>query len=187
MPAYFIILLGLLCNTAVYSQEHSPATVTVGDDIFLPYMKGKVVNRIPQTDINSKKIFNIIRSQTSINTPQGYEVESYSDGSNRFLDISFMPYQLEEGEAVRKPGSSVIFYFNDINSIFGQPLQSGIGDIYTAPVKTSDFMGYPIYVHEGKEVIAIYKGDEPLFLPVSQEEYLTALIKAEKKSKKRMA
>lgn len=189
MRTYLIILLGLICNTTVYSQEYSSKTVTVGDNIFLPYMKGKVVNRIPQTDINSKNIFAIIQSQTSINTPQGYEVESYSDGSNRFLDIYFMPYLLKEGEVIRKPSSSINFYFNDINSIFGQPLQSGIGDIYTAPVKTADFMGYPIYGHEGQEIIAIYKSlnsasNEPLFLPVSQEEYLTALIKAEEKKQK---
>lgn len=178
------ILLIVISNTTVFGQQFSCETVTVGDNIFLPYMKGKVVNRIPQTDVNSKKIFAIIQSQASVNTPQGYEVESYSDGSNRCLDIYFMPYQLEEGEIVRKPGSGVNFYFNDINSIFGQPLQSGIGDIYTAPVKTANFMGYPIYEHEGHEITVIYKSNEPLFLPVSQEEYLIALIKAEEKKQK---
>ena len=95
-----------------------------------------------------------------------------------------MPYLLEEGETVRKPGSNINFYFNDIASIFRQPLQSGIGEIYTLPAKTGDFMGFPIYEHEGRETTAIYKGNEPLFLPVSQEEYLNALIKYEEQKNK---
>jgi len=184
MRKYLFILLFAVSNIAVFGQQYSRKTVTVGEDAFLPYIKGKVVNRIPKNDVNSQKIFIILQSQPSVNMPQGYEVEAYSDGTNGILDMYFMPYLLDEGETVRKAGGSVSFYFNNIASILGQPLQSGIGEIYTAPMKIGDFIGYPIYENEGRETTAIYKGNEPLFLPISQEEYLTALIKAEEKKQK---
>ncbi len=184
MRKHLFILLFAVSNIAVFGQQYSRKTVTVGDDTFLPYLKGKVVNRISQTDINSQKIFAILQSHPSVSVPQGYEVEAYSDGTNRILEVYFMPYLLNEGETVRKPGGSISFYFNNIASILGQPLQSGVGEIYTLPKKTGDFMGYPVYEHEGRETTAIYRGNEPLFLPVSQEEYLSALIKAEEKKQK---
>src|SRR5574344_1369239 len=184
MRKYLFILLFAVSNIAVFGQQYSRKTVTVGEDAFLPYIKGKVVNRIPKNDVNSQKIFIILQSQPSVNMPQGYEVEAYSDGTNGILDMYFMPYLLDEGETVRKAGGSVSFYFNNIASILGQPLQSGIGEISTAPMKIGDFIGYPIYEKEGRETTALYNGNQPLFLPISQEEYLTALIKAEEKKQK---
>jgi len=184
MRTRLFILLLAVSNMAIFGQQYSPKPVTVGEDTFLPYIKGKVINRIPENDLIAQKIFAILRPLPSVNTPQGYEVEAYSDGTSHMLELHFMPYLLEEGETVRKPGSNINFYFNDIASIFRQPLQSGIGEIYTLPAKTGDFMGFPIYEHEGRETTAIYKGNEPLFLPVSQEEYLNALIKYEEQKNK---
>lgn len=184
MRKHLFILLFAVSNIAVFGQQYSRKTVTVGEDAFLPYIKGKIVNRIPKNDINSQKIVAILQLQPSVNTPQGYEVETYSNGTNGILDMYFKPYLLDEGEIVSKSGGNVSFYFNNIASILGQPLQSGIGEIYTAPVKIGNFMGYSIYRHEEREATAIYKGNEPLFLPVLQEEYLTALIKAEEKKQK---
>ncbi len=172
-------LLFAVSSIAVSSQQYSRKTITVGEDTFLPYIKGKVVNRIPKNSIIPQKIFSILHSHANVNTPQGYEVEAYSDETNRRLEVYFRPYLLEEGEVVLKPGGCICFHFNDIAAILGQPLQSGISGIYTLPLKTGDFMGFPIYENERCETTAIYKGDEPLFLPVSQEEYLMALIKAE--------
>lgn len=184
MKKYVAALLFLISGITTYGQEYSSKAITVGEYTFLPYLKGKVINRISRSDITSLKIFTVLQSQPDVGTPQGYEVEAYSDGNSRFLDINFMPYVLVKGETIRSPGSRINLYFNDISLILGQPLQNGIGDIYTAPVKTGYFMDYPIYEHEGRETTVIYKGDEPLFLPVSQEEYLTALIKAEEKKQK---
>lgn len=184
MRKHIFILLLAVSHMAIFGQQYSRKTVIVGEDTFLPYIKGKVVNRIPENDINSQKIFTILRSLPSVNTPQGYEVEAYSDGTGRMLVLYFMPYLLDEGETVRKPGSSISFYFNDIASILRQPLQPGIDEIFTSPLKTGDFMGFPIYEHEGRENTAIYKGNAPLFLPVSQEEYLNALIQYEEQKKK---
>lgn len=179
------MLLFVISNAAIFSQQYSYKTVTVGEDTFLPYLKGKIVNRINKNDVLSQRIFIILQSQPSVNSPQGYEVEVYSDGTNRMLELSFMPYLLDEGETARKPGSVLSIYINEIAPIFGQPLQSGIGDIYTAPTITGHFMGCPIYKQDGHEATVIYKGNEPLFLPVSQEEYLNALIQQEEQKYKK--
>ena len=184
MRTHLFIMLLAVATMTVFGQQYSRKPVTVGDDTFLPYLKGRVVDRIPENDQYSQKIFAILLSHPFVNAPQGYEVEAYSDGTGRILELHFMPYLLDEGETVRKPGSSISFYFNDTGSIFGQPLQQGIGEIYTLPVKSGDFMGYPIYEQEGGKAIAIYKGIEPLFLPVSQEAYLNALIHHEEQQQK---
>jgi hypothetical protein len=178
----FVLLLAV-SHMATFGQQYSSKPVTVGEDTFLPYIKGKVVNRIPENDVNAQKIWAILRSLPGVSTPQGYEVEAYSDGTGRMLVLYLMPYLLEEGETVHKPGSSINFYFNDIAAILGQPLQPGIDEIYTLPLKTGDFMGFPMY-EQGRETTAIYKGNEPLFLPVSQEEYLNTLIQYEEQKQK---
>lgn len=125
----FIAILFILAQMGVYGQRNPRETVTVGDDIFLPYL-------------------------------------------------------FDDGEIVRKAGSSVVFYFNDPRSLLGLPINSDLDDFYLSPVKIAEFMGYPIYMNERGEAIVIYKGREPLFLPVSQDEYLTALISAEAKKEK---
>lgn len=179
----FMVLL-IFCSTNVYGQEFSQKTITINGWTFLPYLKGKVINRISQTDIHARKVFDIIQLQPVINRPQGYEVEAYSDADRPILKINLMPYVLEDEEVIRMSGSHIIFYFNDITFLFEQPLHSGIDNIYTAPMQVGEFMGYPVYRHEARETAIICKSNEPFFLPVSQEEYLTALIKAEEEKRK---
>lgn len=65
----FIFLLAV-SNMAIFSQQYSPKPITVGEDTFLPYIKGKVINRILENDLNAQKIFAILRSLPSVNTPQ---------------------------------------------------------------------------------------------------------------------
>ena len=180
----FIAILFILAQMGVYGQGNPRETVTVGDDIFLPYLPGKVVQRINGNDVHSQKIFSIMFPQQKSGMPQGYEVEAYSDGLRNLLEINLMPYLFDDGEIVRKAGSSVVFYFNDPRSLLGLPINSDLDDFYLSPVKIAEFMGYPIYMNERGEAIVIYKGREPLFLPVSQDEYLTALISAEAKKEK---
>ncbi|OJX91266.1 MAG: hypothetical protein BGP01_12690 [Paludibacter sp. 47-17] len=178
---HLVTVLALLLNLPAHSQDTGYQTVTVGDDTFLPYLPGKVVNRIAKNDVFAQRIFAVLLTQKTVGAPVGYEVEAYSDGSNRSCTILFMPYLLQEGAVIRAPGSSLHFSFNDVGSLFAQTLQPGIGPIYTSLSIAGDFMGFPVFEHEGREVTAIYKGKDALFLPVSQEEYLTALVKAEEK------
>lgn len=171
-------LLLVFVSLMVHSQNQ---TVTIGDDTFLPQLPGKVINRIAKGDVYAQRIFSILLTQPTISAPVGYEVEAYSDGNNRSCTIYFLPYILIDNEIVRSPGSSIHFSFNDVEAVFGQSLQPDIGPVYTRPVRKGEWLGYPVYEHEGQEVAVMYKGEDSLFLPVTQEEYLTALIKSEEK------
>lgn len=73
---------------------------------------------------------------------------------------------MEEG------GPHLEISINDPLSIVGHSVASGI---YINPQKTADFYGYPIY-NTGREVTIVTKAKIPLYVPVSQEEYLRALI-----------
>lgn len=176
-----IITLLLLAGTFAYSQQIPAGAVEMGDDTFLPSRKGNVVNRLDRTNSTAQKIFSILQSCSVIREPLGYEVKAISSSENMNLQVFLMPYVFRDEEIMRLPGSSLTLHFNNINAIFALPVQSGIADIYTAPVISGEFRGYAIYEHEGQESTAIYKGSEPLFLPVSQEDYLQAVIQNEQK------
>lgn len=185
MRKFPVILLFIFSNIFVQGQEYTGKTITVDEDVFLPYMKGKVVNRIAKSDAKFQKIFNFLQSATVVSKPQGYEVEAYSNGENQFGETYFIPYILEEGETARAgTGSSLKIFLNDI-MVLWQPIDVNIPDIYFAPVKVGEFMSYPVYEQGGVEKTIIYKGAAPLFLPVSRGEYLTALIKSEEEKQKK--
>jgi len=184
MKSSLFILFVFVVNLAVNGQNYSNKAVTVGETTFLPYLKGKVVNRVAINDAKHKQLFALLHSLTSVSAPQGYEVEAYSDVNNQFLAIYFIPYVLEQDETVRaKAGSSLNVFFNDITALW-QPLDLNLSGIYLAPVKVGEFVGFPIYNQSGREMTMIYKGSEPLFLPVSREEYLLALIRSEEEKQK---
>jgi len=52
-------------------------------------------------------------------------------------------------------------------------------NIFLRPEKADDFYGFPVYRNTDKEVTVISKNKAPLFVPVTREEYLQQLIKAE--------
>ena len=60
MKKHLILFLTILCQTIAFGQEYSNKPVTIDERTFLPYMKGKVVNRIAKNDVNCQKIFNIL-------------------------------------------------------------------------------------------------------------------------------
>lgn len=185
MRKILVVLLFIFPNIFIRGQEYSDKTVTVGEDIFLPYLKGKVFNRIPKNDTNYQKIFGLLQSAEAVGKTQGYEVEVYSSGENLFGEISFIPYMLEGDKTVRaRTASSLKIFFNDIMMLW-QPISLDIPNIYYAPIKKGEFMGYTIYEQGGVEKTIIYKSTTPLFLPVSREEYLMALIKSEEEKQKK--
>lgn len=178
-----IFIFVLLLNTFVYSQEYSNKIVIKNDDSFLPFIKGKMVDRVSQKDILAQKALTILKSHSSVNKPQGYEVEAYSDININYLSIYFIPYILIEDKPKRaNAGNELTLYFNKITSFLGLPLVSD--SIYIEPLKVAEFMGYPVYEQNGYEVTLIHKTNVPLFLPVSCEEYLTTLINKEMEQKK---
>ena len=182
MKKHLILFLTILCHTIAFGQEYSNKPVTIDERTFLPYMKGKVVNRIAKNDVNCQKIFNILQSSEIISKPQGYKVDAYSDGNNSSLEVSLSPYWLDNQTIFSDLGSNMKIYLNDIKATWNSLIK--YTDIYLAPVKVGDFMGYPIYKLIDDEKVMMYKGTAPRFLPVSREEYLTALINSEVEKQK---
>jgi len=101
------------------------------------------------------------------NDPAPYYVSS--------LEIVFEPYfKSETGKPEVSPqgvSSVVTLSINNPYWLVGLPL---INDIYVCPRKTSDFYGYPVYQTNRNEITVVSKKQIPLFIPVSQEEYLRA-------------
>lgn len=164
-------LLFLFINLSASAQNFTAQKVAVDDNIFLPFLKGEVVGKIDSRGVYIDKIQLIIGRWPKIASPKGFKVEFYSNDS--LLSINLMPYIMDGEEIATLPGSSLSLNFNSISSFFSSPL---VGDIYLAPVKVSDFFGYPVYNVDGKEVTLGCKDISSLLIPVTKEEYLKSLI-----------
>lgn len=176
----FIVFLLLSATTAFPQQrpEFSEKTVEIDERVFLPYTKGEVVRKIdgPQKPVLDQ-ICSIITSWDSIAPPQGVKV--FCSGFDNLLEIYFLPYLFEEGNRYASEGGpNLSITVNDPNTIGGSPVVSGI---FLCPQKKKDFHGYPVYQNDHQEIAIVYKKTTPLFIPVSQEDYLKALIANEGK------
>lgn len=180
---YFKLLMLIFLSamvTQVKSQLFSDQVVTIGDDNFMPYTRGVVEKQLEgDQKIMMEKIFDIISSWDSIQPPRGFKVDFY--GSNHSIDISFSTYVNEENTKFVKGGPSFSIFINDPFPICGS---AEVNDIFLLPVKVADFYGFPIYQNTRQEITVISKINEPLFLPVSRQEYLKELIYAEESKQK---
>ncbi|MDP4273348.1 MAG: hypothetical protein Q8907_03620 [Bacteroidota bacterium] len=174
------ILLFLLPTTMLAQQRppFSEKTVEVDGRTFLPFTKGEVSIK---TSGSYKPVFDkicsILTSWDSIAPPQGIKVSC--SGFDKTLDIYFLPYMFEEG--LRYPtegGPKLSISVNDPLEMVGSPIVPGI---YRCPQKVDYFYGFPIYRNDHGEVTIVYKKKIPFFIPVSQEEFLKALIENEGK------
>lgn len=174
-------ILLILLPTIMLAQQHPPfseKTVEVDGRTFLPYTKGEVSIKTsgsykPVLD----KICSIITAWDSIAPPQGLKVTC--SGYDKTLDIYFLPYLFEEG--LRFPsegGPKLSISVNNPLEMVGSPILPGI---YRCPQKVTDFYRFPIYLNDHREVTIVNKKKIPFFLPVSQEEFLKALIESEGK------
>ena len=93
------------------------------------------------------------------------------------LEIIFEPYyKSETGKpAVAQIGISAsgTLTINNPYLVVGSPV---IADIYVCPRKTAEFYGFPIYQTNSDEITVVSKKQFPLFIPVTQEEYIKAHI-----------
>lgn len=172
-----LLLLIFMCAMAMQtrSQLFSDQVVTIGDDNFMPYTRGEIEKQFEgDRKVMMEKIFEIITSWDSIHPPRGFKVDFY--GSSHSLDISFSTYVNEENTKFVKGGPSFSIFINDPFLICGSP---EVNDIFLLPVKVADFYGFPIYQNTRQEITVISKINEPLFVPVSCQEYLKELIIAE--------
>lgn len=178
-----VFLFLFLQTTTAYAQHRPPfseKTVKVDDRIFLPFTKGEVVRKIDGSQKTVlDQICSFITAWDSIAPPQGIKV--HCSGLDNSLEIYFLPYLFEEGiRYTSEGGPNLHFFLNNPLQMFGSPL---VSDIFRCPQKTADFNGFPIYQTDRGEVTILSKKKIPLFIPVSQEEFLNALIKKELKNR----
>ena len=173
-----IIVLWIL-TTTVFAQQRPPysdKTVKTEDgSLLLPYTKGEVKKNITGANRQTfDKICSIIIAWDSINPLQGMEIDCF--GYEKRLEIYFRNYVSANGHKFTEEGGPHLeISINDPLSIVGKSVALGI---YLCPQKTADFHGYPIY-DDGR--IVVTKSKTPLYVPVTQEEYLKTLIAEEEK------
>ncbi len=178
-----LFLTIILSQLSILGQNKTPFSDKIVEHngvAFLPYCKGEVKNKITgNNNSNADKIFSVIASWQPFCPPQGFKLTAFGD--NSYLELILDPYFLESGQAITNGGSSATIYFNAPSKIFDIPV---VSDIYFKPEKTADFLGYPIYFNGRFETSAISKAQNPLFLPVTREEFLKDLIADEEKKQK---
>jgi hypothetical protein len=174
-----VALLWLLPVCILFAQQRPPfsdKTVKTEDGtLLMPYTKGEVEKNITG---NYKPVFekicSIITSWDSINPPQGMQIDCF--GYEKRLEIYFRNYGSYNGQRFTEEGGPHLeISVNDPLSIVGNSVASGI---YLCPQITADFHGYPIY--DGERIV-VTKTKTPLYVPVTQEEYLKTLIAEEEK------
>lgn len=177
-----VTILLFLQVYAVFSQQRVPFSdkkMEIDGRIFLPYTQGEVVRKISGShQQNFEKICSIITAWDSISPPQGMKVVCY--GFDNSLEIYFLPYLFEEGTRFASEGGPKLnLFINDPLSMFGSPI---VSDIFLCPQKVADFYEFPIYQTDHHEVTIVHKKEVPLFVSVTQEEYLKELISKEEKN-----
>ncbi|HEX3008093.1 MAG TPA: hypothetical protein VHO90_10805 [Bacteroidales bacterium] len=169
----FSVVLGRVSAQNAYSDQ----VVTIDDNAFLPFRKGKVVKHLEgDRAALLEKIYQAIASWDTLNSPKGFEANFYGIGKN--MDVTFSAYVKEENTITVNGGAVLSFFVNDPARIMGSPV---VNNIFLQPEKVAAFYGYPVYQNTNTEVTVITKSKAPLFVPVTQEEYLTELIKSETK------
>ncbi len=142
------------------------------------------------------KITDIVARWDKLNPPQGFRA-TFHKLLNVAYDEEIYKYHGDDPSPHRVPELRIIFepYYksgtgepkvaeigisahaslriNNPYMVAGSPIIAGI---YLCPLKTADFYGFPIYETTNGEVTIIYKKQVPLFIPVSQEEYINAHI-----------
>jgi len=175
-----ILLLLPVITNAQQRNPFSDKISIVDDNTFLPFTKGEVKRAI--TGIHKhgfEKITSIITTWDSLNPPQGFQ--AYFWGADNSLEVYFLPYLYENNKKITsESGPGLIFNVNAPSYMFGSPITA---DIFLCPQKVSDFFGYPVYRNGKGEVTIVSRHKIPLFIPVTQEEYLKTLISEEGKNK----
>ncbi|MBU2556754.1 MAG: hypothetical protein KJ578_03120 [Bacteroidetes bacterium] len=92
-----------------------------------------------------------------------------------WIEVYFSPYYLENGNPTVNWKFSTFFqiYLNNPYVIAGTPLMA---DIYTCPQQVDNFHGHAVYATNREEVTIINFSGQPLFIPVSQENFIHVVM-----------
>ncbi len=178
--AFVLVLLLASLTSARAQNSFSDEIITIGENEFMPCTRGIVLKdqeggQLPMIE----KICQPISSWDSLKPPKGFEARFYARG--QILDLTFSAYLKEGGLKTVKSGALLSICVNDPVRAFGTPV---IDNIFLQPEKVAEFWGYPVYQNTNQEITVISKSKSPLFVPVTQGEYLQQLIDTELKKQK---
>lgn len=191
-------IAGLHCVTA---QNNSNTVVldSQGNELH-PYAKGTVtVNEIlPESNSsNTVKLYiakmvsfaDAIKQNGLLNPPYGFEIvlnnhiaDITDNTSTKPRDIFTASIQATLSPLCKTENvvaadyrihSGFYLFMNNPSKLAGTPI---IADIYACPRKTDSFHSYPIYATTDQELTIVNYTNKPLFLTVSQEDYIKTLI-----------
>ncbi len=94
-------------------------------------------------------------------------------GISSSFELTFAAYIKEDGRRLTLSGASITFSINNPADVFGMSVVDGI---YIKPVEIGYFHGFPKFSASRYETVVLTKLDAPLFVPVTREEYLKAMI-----------
>ncbi|AGY53288.1 hypothetical protein BRDCF_p661 [Bacteroidales bacterium CF] len=144
----------------------------IDEHYFLPNSRGEVKNMLSgpwKTEI--EKICSIISAWKGISPPKGFE--ALFSGISSSFELTFAAYIKEDGQKMTLSGPSITFSINNPSDVFGMSVVDGI---YIKPVENGYFHGFPKFSASRYETVVLTKLDAPLFVPVTREEYLKAMI-----------
>ena len=106
--------------------------------------------------------------------PDDFPVEEESKLTAE-VEIALSPYFLFNNQPAIDFHNSTLFniYLNNPYNIAGTPLMA---DIYPCPRKVDEFYGADVFITDREEVSILNYSGKPIFLPVSQEEFIQTLI-----------
>lgn len=200
-----ILSINLLTTSITLAQNNDYTTRndSEGNEL-LPQAKGKInltdaydedfVSTLPKNIIKLyetklQEFTNALAAHKMLNPPTGFEVNitKWIDDANRYstnnnekrivasLQFTIAPYYKIDGEPIAdfNINSGFYLFLNNPSKMAGDPI---ISDIYLCPKKVDSFCNYPVYATNRQEVTIINFSGKPLFVPVSQEEYIHTLI-----------
>ncbi len=158
-----------------------------------PYNYGYDKKQEAQLKEKLKKAISALNDFKTINPPKGVNAKVYAltqvtkpfEGMtprlSAMLELYF--FAIQEGDD-GKPyiaggtSNSVSFFFNNPLRIVGAPV---LDQFYCLPSNTGKFLGYDVYYNGKEEVTILTNSKKPLYLPVSNKEYLETMIRETKK------
>lgn len=183
--------------------EFSDEIVLYRGERFMPFIDGALEEyTIPSTDFTRQQLrmvgtmrdniaeaADILKSCQIFHPPQGFKLVIYSQAhppvdfhDNESLSGSlrlefFVTMVCNERPCYdKKSDATVTITFNDPTKLAAIHIMD---DIWIQPRKISDFFGYPVYklFNGRKEITVATNNEQPLYLPVSREDFIMTLIR----------
>lgn len=142
-----------------------------------------------------KRTIQAFESYKPLNPPRGLKARLYaltevrkfpSSAAPRLsamLDLYLFSYAEDENGKPSTAGETanwITLYYNNPALLTGTPV---LENIYCTPLKTGNFFGHSVYETGRGEITLLTNSRRPLYIPVSQEEFLYAMINSVKKKR----